>query len=63
MIPGKPNQIAIKSFFAFFGIYPAKSGKYEQLIVDRAKVEQLTIWLNLLKRIIDDKVSYFAMDI
>jgi len=63
MISGKPHQIAIKSFFALFGIYPAKSRKYEQLIADRTKVEQLTIWLNLLKRIPEDKVTYFARNI
>ena len=63
MIFGKPHQIAIKSFFALFGIFPAKSRKYEQLIADQTKVEQLTIWLNLLKRIPEDKVSYFARNI
>jgi len=63
MITGKPHQVAIKSIFALFGIYPTRTKAYELLIADRAKMQQLTTWLNLLKRIPDEQVAYFARNL
>jgi len=63
MITGKPHQVAIKSVFALFGIYPARTKSYELLIADRAKMQQLTTWLNLLKRIPEEQVAYFARNL
>ena len=61
MITGKPHQVAIKSIFALFGIYPARTKAYDLLIADRAKMQLLTTWLNLLKRIPDEQVAYLAL--
>ena len=32
MITGKPHQVAIKSIFAIFGIYPANLRRYQKLV-------------------------------
>lgn len=60
MITGSPHQIAIKSFFSLFGIYPARSIKYQELLRSQLKLQQFTRWWELLKTIPEEKAAYFA---
>jgi len=63
MITGKPHQVAIKSIFALFGIYPTRIKAYDLLNADRAKMQQLKTWLNLLKRIPEEQVAHFVRNL
>ena len=57
---GKPHQVIIKSLFKVFGIYPAKTKKYEQLIADRESLLKLKFRLELLKKLPESKIAFFA---
>lgn len=57
---GKPHQVIIKLLFKAFGIYPAKAKKYEQLIADRENLLKLKLQLELLKKLPENKFSFFA---
>lgn len=59
----KPHQVFIKSVFALLGLYPAQRKKYVELLADRASLDQMKTWWELLKRIPDEKASFFAKNL
>lgn len=63
MESGKPHQIAVKSLFALFGIYPSKLKKYQELLQSHKRLQQQTLWWEVLKKIPPDKASYFAKNL
>lgn len=46
--------------FGIFGIYPARSSKYQELLQDQQKLQKFNLWFDLLQKLPEQKAAYFT---